>query len=232
MHGYDYKFVKPITFHDRHNTWVKVDEIYRQLQTKQYKFVVFADADVLFFHLKLPLEALFDRWNLTSDIAIAAALDPATEDLDFINKDRFRKANLNTGLVVAQNTPTTDAIFRDWIDCPTEVKFGNCSKWKNDRFHEQSALSEFIRYEWPDNIRQIRCSDANSAPEQGRPGKCVGTYIRHYWTLKSQLKMFVEQSVHKMVMEEVQKSMTNEWEEKIFFNFSKPMALPANNSKY
>lgn len=230
MHGYDYKFIKPVTFHDRHNTWVKIDEVYRQLKTNQYKFVVFADADVLFFHLKLPLEALFNRWNVTSEIALTAALDPATNGEDYVNKDRFHNPNINTGFLVAQNTPMTDTIFRDWIDCPSEVKYENCSRWKNNLFHEQSALSEYIRYDYPESIRQLNCTEANSAPEQGT--KCVGTYIRHYWVRKEHLKEYVERSVLNMVMEEVQRNMVSEWGEKLFYNFSQPLALPADNSKY
>lgn len=209
-------------YKSRHNTWVKVDEIYRALRSEEFRFVVFTDSDVFFTHINLPLEALFDYWNIDNTTALAGALDPGVDRANFDSHDR---QNINTGFLVVQNTPRTNAMFEDWITCPTDEKYIGCSRWKDEYFHEQSALSEYIRYDYAEQIRELPCDEANSAPNQ-EPKGCSGKYIRHYWHGKDQLKQAADENVAAMVLKEAHESLMLQWDSAVFKNYS----LQANNT--
>lgn len=216
MHNYTYRFVQPKPYASRHNTWVKVDEIYRALRTRAFQFVVFTDSDVFFTHLNMPLEALLDYWNIDSTIALAGALDPG---IDRANFDMHDRQLINTGFLITQNTPRTDQMFEDWITCPTDEKYAACSRWKDSYFHEQSAFSEYVRYDYADVVKELPCEEANSAPGQ-EPKGCSGKYVRHYWHGKEMLKQAADENVSAMVLKEAHDSLMLEWESGVFFNYS------------
>lgn len=163
------------------NTWVKVKEQFRLTMEGKCRFVVVLDADIMFPDLRLPFEALLSHWNITSDIAVAGALDIPSA------KDRFGKLVINTGLIITQNTPQLPTLMRDWIDCPTDVKYKGCSHWAKRWGHEQSALSEYIRYDYADVIREIETMDVHSPR---------GKFTKHYW---GQQKKHLEEAAKKAI---------------------------------
>lgn len=176
IHGYDYKFIQSPSYTDRHQTWVKVPMIREALKT--YDIVVFMDADAVFHYHHLPLEWLFNHWNITSETLIAMALDP---DRDF-NKDERGNVNLNTGFIIAQASKRTTEMFNIWEDCVTDETWENCSKWRYEWSHEQAAFSNFLRYEYtqPNEVISLPCAEANGYPSQAELG-CTGEFVRHYW---------------------------------------------------
>jgi galactosyl transferase GMA12/MNN10 family len=190
IHGYDYKFVQAPEYTDRHQTWVKVPMIREALKT--YDYVVFMDADAVFTHHHLPLEWLFNHWNITSETLIAMALDPSTE----FNKDERGNVNLNTGFIIAQASKRTTEVFNIWEDCVTEDRFANCSKWRYEWSHEQAAFSNYLRYEYSgeSEVIQLPCAEANGYPSRAELG-CTGEFVRHFWQDKGQTVSALQDAV-------------------------------------
>lgn len=205
LHGYDYKFVKAPPYDNRHNTWVKVREIHNILK-QGYRFVVFTDADVIFPLLQLPLEEMMSYWNITSEIAMAGALDPNAPQ----NGDGHGRINVNTGFLIAQQTHITDQLMDEWEECPEETKFEGCARTKEIPFHEQSAYSRFIRYEFPNNTIDLPCSEANG--RSTLKGECKGKFVEHYWLGKDEVQAAVEKSIARMVMPGMAAKLIDEWE--------------------
>jgi hypothetical protein len=217
LHGYDYKFVQAPTYADRHNTWVKVEEIRRTLQ-EGYQFVIFTDSDIVFPNLKLPMEYLLDHWNIDSTVAMAAALAPDEPE----KYDRLGHRNVNTGFMIAQNTPEVMPLLKDWIECPSETKFADCAHWKDDFWHEQSAYSDFVRHEYENYTLSLPCDDADGAPEHWLVGdkKCSGKYVRHYWVCKECVRGGVQESIANLVLPALAEQLLEEWNSTLFENHS------------
>lgn len=143
------------------------------------QFTVSIDADATFVNLNLPFEWLMNRWNVTSKTSLTMARDP---EFDF-NRDSRGDILLNCGFVVAQNLPRTHQILKAWENCPdNEVKYPNCSEWKNPWPAEQKAFGEYIRPEFtkPTDINAIDCSEANGFPEAEQG--CDGMFLQHHWS--------------------------------------------------
>ncbi|OKL57913.1 hypothetical protein UA08_06441 [Talaromyces atroroseus] len=190
IHGYDYKFIQAPSYTDRHQTWVKVPMIREALKT--YDYVVFMDADAVFNHHHLPLEWLFNHWNITSETLIAMALDPS---MDF-NKDEHGNVNLNTGFIIAQASPRATEMFNIWEDCVTEDRYANCSKWRYEWSHEQAAFSNYLRYEYSgeSEVISLPCAEANGYPSRAELG-CTGEFVRHFWQDKGQTVSALQDAV-------------------------------------
>ncbi|KAF2220376.1 hypothetical protein BDZ85DRAFT_242211 [Elsinoe ampelina] len=174
LHGYTYIHSQvPIPkMEGLHFTWAKVYEQFRLTMMDKYQFVLVLDADTIFTDMRIPLVTLFSHWGIDENTALAAGKDPVE------STDIRGNANLNSGFVITQKTPVTEDLLRDWSLCPTDVKFHNCSIWKSNHFREQSGLSNFIRYEYADNIIEM--------PFEETAG---GKFVKHYWGgLKSHLK--------------------------------------------
>lgn len=191
MHGYDYKFVRAPDYEDRWGTWVKVPMIKEALKT--HDFVLFMDSDVVFHHPHIPLEWLMNYWNMTKETLIMLSLDPDEPQ----NYDSRGNRYLNTGFVIAQQSPRTQAMFKTWAECPEDKKYPGCSRWKLEMFHEQAAFGNYIRYEYdrPEDIRVLPCSEANGAPEAVNRGGCGGVFVRHYWVDKGLVSRALGDSV-------------------------------------
>lgn len=213
IHGYDYKFIQATTEPGLHATWVKVEEMHRTLQ-EGYQFVIFTDSDIVFPHLELPMEYLMDRWNITSDIAMAAAEAPDEPEKYDIKGER----NANTGFMIAQNTPIIDQMMKDWAECPSDKKYPECSQWKDAYWHEQTAYSNYIRHDYEKFTRTIPCDEADGAPEHNlpEPRKCSGRFVRHYWVCKECLKGAVLESFANLIAPEVALNLVSEWKTSIF----------------
>ncbi|PNS18469.1 hypothetical protein CAC42_6286 [Sphaceloma murrayae] len=164
LHGYDYRYIQVPEPQGLHGTWVKVKGQFRLTMEGKCKFVIVLDADVMFHDLRLPLGPILSYWNITDDIALAGAHGGL--------KDVKGNFLINTGLIITQKTPQLPQLMRDWIDCPTDVKYRNCSHWRYEWAHEQSALSEHVRYDYQPYIREMAMFDVH-----GPHGK----FTKHYW---------------------------------------------------
>ncbi|KAL2135709.1 hypothetical protein VTI74DRAFT_7226 [Chaetomium olivicolor] len=196
IHGYDYKFFNAQKMKDHWDTWIKPHVLKEMLHG--YKFVVFIDADAIIQHLEVPMEFLFNRWDISPDTSIAMPID--TQQLnenrtESISTDSKGKVVLNSGVVVLQNLPYTHDMMQAWTECTTEKRYPGCGQWKERWSHEQRAFAEYIRYDFNpngNNIVEIPCNDANGYP--GLVGKanviddCKGEFIRHYTLDKNMAK--------------------------------------------
>jgi hypothetical protein len=117
LHSYDYKFMQMATFSGVHGTWSKVSAVREHLSL--YDFVVFMDADTIFPHPHVPLEWLFNYWDIVPGNLIAMALDP--EDPN--NNDLRGRTLLKTGFIIAQKSSRAQELFTAWESCPQEVKY-------------------------------------------------------------------------------------------------------------
>ncbi|PSK33598.1 hypothetical protein B9Z65_7485 [Elsinoe australis] len=197
MHGYTFKHIQAPEQKGFWNTWVKVKEQYRMTMEDTCKFVIMLDADIIFRDLRVPLEALLSHWNITEDIALAAGIDiDATKDL-------YSRTQLNTGFVITQRTPLLPSLMQDWIDCPTDVKYKNCSRWKTEFSHEQAAISNHIRDDpmYRDHIRTLAVEEIH-----------LGGYLKHYWDReKPKLENATKDAILDRFLPAVYKGLLNDW---------------------
>ncbi|CAO2648121.1 Nn.00g090430.m01.CDS01 [Neocucurbitaria sp. VM-36] len=217
IHGYDYVFFQAKEIGYQHHTWVKVHAIPEVL--KNYKFVVFLDADVTVNHMEVPLEWLFNRWKITPQTSLALPQDVTREGCDTC--DSKGNVMLSSGVIVAQNIPHTHKIFDAWKSCPNETLYPGCGTWAYSWAHEQRALSEFLRYDENmnpnQNILALPCDDANGYPEKNevKPegmifySDCQGNFFQHHWLDggKRLTKKAIGESVMQSIAEVVQKSL-------------------------
>lgn len=190
IHGYDYRLVQIPRAVGRSGTWIKVTAIKEALE--HYEYVVFMDSDAMMPYPNLPMEWLFNYWEITPETLVAMALDPeAPHNLDW-NGRTF----LNTGFIIAQQSPRTHELFEAWDDCPTETRYPDCAKWGREWPHEQSAFGNHVRYEFnrSEDIRVLSCAEANGCPGVAATG-CVGELVRHYWGDKRSLPAGVGDAV-------------------------------------
>ena len=153
IHGYDYKFYHAQKTPDRWDTWAKVSAIAELLRSNPYRFVIFLDADAVVHHMEVPMEWLFNRWNITTNTSIALPVDVEREDC--LTCDTKGKVMLNSGFIVAQQLNRTLEILDAWASCINDERYEGCSNWKWKWAHEQRAFSEYIRYDFdrPEDIR-------------------------------------------------------------------------------
>ncbi|PNS16355.1 hypothetical protein CAC42_6462 [Sphaceloma murrayae] len=197
MHGYTFKHVQAPEQSGLHNTWVKIKEQYRMTMREECKFVIMLDGDTIFEDIRVPLEALLSHWNITEDIAVAGGID-IDKSLDI-----YGRVQLNTGFVITQRTPIFNKLMQDWIDCPTDVKWHNCSQWKETWSHEQAALSNYVRYdpEYKNHIRELPVEEVH-----------LGGYIQHYWDRKKpMLERASKDAILARFLPSIYKGLLNDW---------------------
>ncbi|KZM27434.1 uncharacterized protein EKO05_0010722 [Ascochyta rabiei] len=202
IHGYDYKFVHASEFEDRHATWIKPSALANLI--KKYKFIVFLDADATFRFMNLPIEWMMNYWKVEPHHSIVMAKDPWDPKEPQFNSDRFNRTYTNTGFMIVQNNKQVMPILKAWHECPEDVRYPNCSQWKQPKFHEQSAFGEYIRYDYEENIKELDCGEAN-----GYPGveisNCQGKFIRHYWFEKHLVKLDYRENIMNAITYPIQK---------------------------
>ncbi|KAF1943292.1 hypothetical protein EJ02DRAFT_453387 [Clathrospora elynae] len=221
IHGYDYKFYQARHMKDHHDTWI-MPHVFREL-IPDYDFVVAMDADVTISHLEVPLEWLFNRWGIKKG-ETSMALPWDTEQFRrniSISTDSKGLRVLNTGFVVAQNSPTTLELLEAWRDCTSETRYPGCSRWRYEWSHEQRAFSEYVRYDFnktAETVISIPCDDAVGWPgfrkDMNKPNKpnedvsdCNGNFVRHYTLGKSRVKDAGAGSVMQVLSEVLQNNI-------------------------
>ncbi|KFA79789.1 hypothetical protein S40288_00747 [Stachybotrys chartarum IBT 40288] len=208
IHGYKYYYIDFEPYEDRRASWKKPPIISKILP--QHDVCLFLDSDAVFYNLDLPFEWLMNYWDIRSDNnSLALALDPEHPN----NHDEFNKTYLNTGFIVAQNNPKTYEIMREWQACAEEG--GRHPDCVNFRFNrpgkptDQGGFGTYIRYDFPDDIKELPCAEANGFPES-RSG-CQGTFIRHLWTgKKNWIKQVVGQQMPGSFLEIIHKQFLGE----------------------
>ncbi|KAF1951810.1 hypothetical protein CC80DRAFT_519069 [Byssothecium circinans] len=217
IHGYDYKFFKAESLESKglHNTWIKPFVL--DLFLRDYKFVVFVDADATIQHLEVPLEWLFNRWGIGRNTSMAMPIDT----MQILNGDKKAscdskgKVTLNTGFVVAQSLPLTFEMLEAWRTCPEEKRYKGCKTWAQSWSHEQRAFSEYIRYDFnPDghNIVEIPCNDAMGYPSLKKDNPhiisdCHGEFVRHHTIDKAMTKTSTDMAMLQSITEIMQSTL-------------------------
>ncbi|KAI9155469.1 galactosyl transferase [Paramyrothecium foliicola] len=182
IHGYKYYYINIDAYPDRRNSWKKPPVMTKIL--KEHEACLYLDSDAIFNHLDLPFEWLMNYWGLhPSNNSLALAFDPDAPN----NKDQFGKVYLNTGFIVAQNNKKTFEILDAWQNCPEENgKHPDCVIFRTNgpgRPTDQGGFGTYTRYDYPDDITNLPCTEANGFPESH--SGCEGKFIRHLWTGKS-----------------------------------------------
>lgn len=202
IHGYDYKFIHAKEFEDRHATWIKPSALANHI--KDYKFIVFLDADAAFRFLHLPIEWMLNYWDIKPHHSFVMAKDPWDPNEPQFNSDRFNRTYTNTGFMIVQNNENTMPILKAWHECPDDVRYTDCSQWKQPKFHEQSAFGEYIRYDYEKYIKELDCGEANGYPGV-KISNCQGKFVRHYWFDKSHVKWDFRENMMNAITLPIQK---------------------------
>jgi hypothetical protein len=181
IHGYQYYYIEVNELDDRRDSWKKPPIITELL--KDHDSCIYLDSDAIFHHLDLPFEWLLNYWNIhKANNSLALAADPLAEH----NKDKFGKVMLNTGFIIAQNNPKTFEIMKAWETCPDpKGKHPECAVFRADapgRPTDQGGFGTFIRYDYPEDIVELPCAEANGFFESKT--ECIGRFIKHIWTGK------------------------------------------------
>ncbi|KAJ5397942.1 hypothetical protein N7509_006055 [Penicillium cosmopolitanum] len=227
LHGYDYKFMQMPTFSGMHGTWSKVSAVREHLYL--YDFVVFMDADTIFPHPHVPLEWLFNYWDIVPDNLIAMALDPQ----DPINNDLRGRTLLNTGFIVAQQSPRAHELFTAWESCPQEMKYPGCSNFSYSWPHEQGAFGNFLRYDFnrPDDVNSLKCAESNGCPEVAHTG-CLGKLVRHYWGSKASVPSAVQESIVQYFLSSLHEEFHHDYANIVYTTYGNPNFSPAGDGNF
>ena len=106
IYGYDYQTYQARHIPGHEVSWV-IPHVLWEL-TPDYQFVVAMDAEVTTSHLEVPLEWMFNRWELQKHTSMALPWD--TEQIrnnTSISTDSQGRRVIKSGFVVAQNSPLT-----------------------------------------------------------------------------------------------------------------------------
>lgn len=182
IHGYKYYYINLESYDDRRDSWKKPPIMSAIL--KDHDVCIYLDSDAIFNRLDVPFEWLMNYWEINDkNNSLALAADPNAKN----NQDKFGKVYLNTGFIVAQNNEKTFEIFDEWEDCPNDGgKHPECSEFRTNRPGkptDQGGFGTYIRYDYPKDIKELLCTEANGFPESH--SGCEGKFIKHLWTGKN-----------------------------------------------
>lgn len=208
IHGYDYYYIRTGEFRDRRASWKKPFVLRRMME--KYDTCVYMDSDAIFNHMDLPLEWLMNYWDIDRETnSMALSIDPKAEH----NKDKQGKLYDNTGFIITQNRPVTFEMLNDWAECADEGgKHPGCTEYRTVAFgrpSDQGGFGNYIRYDYKDEVKELPCSEANGFPEDH--SECVGTFVKHLWSGKSDLiKIAIGQQIPGRFLEVFHKQLLAE----------------------
>lgn len=202
IHGYCYKFLHITPYPDRDAPWARIPALSGMLN--DYKILVSVDADVIFPHLHVPYEWYLNQWNVTAETAIAVPIEPNMKGWGG-SKDSKGRQNDNAGFMTLQNVRNAQKMLKDWTNCPEENE--KCQHFKKGWPAEQGAFNEFVRYQYPELVREVPCDDALGY--SGMPTDCHGRLISHYTLDKKRVKGAVQEALSYGVMKRMQHDLQN-----------------------
>ncbi|KAJ5537865.1 Galactosyl transferase [Penicillium frequentans] len=207
-HGYDYMLVKALES-DLKGSYTKVPAIQKLLPN--YKFVVFLDGDTLFPYPHVPFEWLMNLWGITNNTLIAMPED-VNEAWSYDSRGGLI---LNSGFVVAQQSPRTHELLDAWATCPQETRYEGCAKYKDDWPKEQYTFSNWVRYDFnrSEEVVAIPCTHAMGYPGATHGGDiCHGELMTHYTTAKGETSAAVQKSIMQYMMRELHRQFHEEYD--------------------
>jgi hypothetical protein len=184
--------VRSPKYDDRHNAWGKV--LMMQHALKNHDWVVFFDSDAMMANPEVPVEWLLNYWRVDRNTSLAVGSESLLER----DKDDRGNPGQNTGFMIVQNIPKTHHIYKMWAECPEETHYKGCSKWKNEKYVDQTAFSNYVVYEFKKDIKILPCTEANGYPEQEAECNCKGIFMRHHWMHKELTKDMFAHNVMRM----------------------------------
>ncbi|USW48005.1 Putative nucleotide-diphospho-sugar transferase, glycosyltransferase 34 [Septoria linicola] len=192
IHGYKYYHISIEESHDRRMSWKKPSILASILQ--HHDVCVYIDTDATFARLDLPLEWLLNYWQIDPKAhSMALATDPQKAG----NIDEMGNVFHNTGFIVLRKSPRTFEILKQWAKCPDDGEpYPGCTRFRTRKFYrldkarknliitgtDQAGFGNYVRYDYPESIATLNCSEANGFPQSG--SECDGTFVRHFWTGK------------------------------------------------
>lgn len=205
IHGYDYKLGHPSS-QGYPDTWSKVPAVLDEL--KKYKYVVFMDADTVLPYPHLLLEWMMDLWGIKKETLIAM-----TRGVDApANYDSHGQIGLNTGFMIAQQSPRTMEMFEAWKDCVHDLRYPGCSNYTGPVPHEQYAFGNWVRYDFDgsDEVVTIPCSNATAE-------ECHGGLLVQYSSNKGKgmAKAAVQRSIMQYFMGGIQQELHREYSQTV-----------------
>lgn len=202
-HGYDYKVSHPSS-QEYPERWSKVPAVLDELKT--YKYVVFMDADTVLPYPHLPLEWMMDLWGIKKETLVAM-----TRDVDApANYDSHGQIGLNTGFLIAQQSPRTAEMFEAWKGCVHDLRYPGCSNYTGPVPHEQYAFENWVRYDFDgsDEVVTIPCSNATAE-------ECHGGLVAQYSSSKDMVKAAVQRSIMQYFMGNFQQEFDREYRQTV-----------------
>lgn len=229
IHGYRYIFAQATVPEGWNPGWGRINVLKHHLA--DCRVMVYADSDVLFPNLRLPFEWLMNHWETpTNRSTISMSLEP---DLDWIDKikDSRGRQGINTGFIFVHNNDSADPgvlseLFTKWAACPSDTDYPGCGAFKKNWPAEQWAFSEWVRYEYEENVRELLAEEAFGWPSWD---VVQGPLMRHYTMAKDDMRTGIESGLAEGMMRIVQESMVaNKLE---LFEFEDwPSSLPSSSS--
>ncbi|KAJ5104679.1 hypothetical protein NUU61_002026 [Penicillium alfredii] len=168
------------------------------------------DGDTVFPYPHLPIEWMMNLWGIQHNTFIAMA-----REIDAPRSyDSHGQLVLNTGFIIAQQSPRTEEMFEAWKDCIHDIRYPGCSNY-TDRFsHEQYAFGNWVRYDFnsTDEVVTIPCSDAMGFPGRAGEGEeCQGDLLGHYTLDKDMAIQAVQRSLMRYLMQDVHREFYREY---------------------
>ncbi|KAJ5105570.1 hypothetical protein NUU61_002917 [Penicillium alfredii] len=77
-------------------------------------------------------------------------------------------------------TPRTEELFEAWESCPDkEDRYPGYAHWKMHMVHEQSIVTEVLRFDFAAHLRLIDSQEGNGYPQ--KEDDCKGELVQYYW---------------------------------------------------
>lgn len=177
QHGYTYKrlYVQEEVLGENYDEydfqWVKVHTLYKLLHsesTRHFEYIVITDLDTAFMRPDISLEDKIEAWGGTG-ASILMPTDPPRNKASYskygiIDPETGVKMLIaNTGFQIWKNNDISRKYAEYWYN----ARDGDCIKYRNDDFRDQSCFNDFVRTKFAKGsgiFLPIDCDEANGFP--------------------------------------------------------------------
>lgn len=172
--------------------------------------MMYADSDVIIPNLRLPIEWLLNHWDVPNDKStLAMSQDPIhVPGIGLKLTDSKGNQGNNAGFIILYNNG--DGVLKNvltkWANCPSEVDYPGCAKFRSGWPAEQGAFNEYVRHDFPEYVHSFPCAEAMGWPDWD---VCQGSLIRHYAMAKNKVHGGIESSLAQGLMKVVHENMVN-----------------------